>query len=488
MMENIPVVELKNVSVKAGGIPILNNINLQVRRGEQWAIIGNSGTGKTTLAHAITGKIFHSGDILFNTRRPHTGSTVMLVEQQHRFKNLSNTTDFYYQQRFNSSDAGNSITVKEALNDFAQASKSIMELDNWIDILHLAPLLEEPLIQLSNGENKRLQIAEALLSNPAILILDNPFTGLDAEGRKTLHAILDTIAANDIHVILITSPQELPETITHVGILNAGSLTILTKEQYMAQANRLVKNENRPPLDKEQLKKLSASVGAAFRYAVQMKNVSVKYGDKKILDTINWQVKKGECWNISGPNGAGKSTLLSLITADNPQAYANEIHLFDKKRGGGESIWDIKRKIGYVSPELHLFFEQHNSCFEVIASGLFDTIGLFRQPSAEQEEQVNLWVEMLGLQKIKQKPLFQLSLGQQRMVLLARALVKNPPLLILDEPSQGLDEEQAHYFKNCIDQLCRHFGTTLLYVSHYTKDIPACVDHYLKLDNGQQVK
>lgn len=488
MNEMLPIVELKNVFIKTGNTPVLNNINLCFRQGEQWAIMGNSGAGKTLFAHALMGKIFYSGEIVFTIKNTHTGTNVMMIEQQHRFKNLSNTSDFYYQQRFNSSDADNSITVREALNNFASTTNTTLDINKWVDILHLSPLLNEPLIQLSNGENKRLQIAEALLCNPAVLILDNPFTGLDTEGRKTLHAIIDKLTGNNIHVILVTSPQELPGCITHIGIIKDGKIAVFTKEQYKARATNPVTTKNNPVLNNEQLRKINNPAEIGFAFALQMKNVSIKYGDKIILDTINWEVKKGECWSISGPNGAGKSTLLSLITADNPQAYANQIWLFDKRRGKGESIWDIKQKIGYVSPELHLFFEQHNSCFDVIASGLFDTIGLFRQISTDQAEQVNLWMELFQLQKIKQRPLFQLSLGQQRMVLLARALIKNPPLLILDEPAQGLDEEQAVYFKNSIDAFCSHFGTTLLYVSHYAKDIPACVTHFLKLEKSRQVE
>jgi molybdate transport system ATP-binding protein len=485
--EICPIVELKNLSVKAGGTNILNDINLTIYRGEQWAIIGSSGAGKTTLAHALTGKIFHSGTIDFQLL-PGKANGVLLIEQQHRFKNLSNTNDFYYQQRFNSSDADNSITVLEALKNFAGDNNSTTDLEKWIEILHLTPLLQEPLIQLSNGENKRLQLAEALLSNPAILIMDNPFIGLDAEGRKTLHAITDMIIKSGVHIILITTATDLPESITHVGVLENGSLTALSKDEYYVQANKRSDKSTGKVLVEDHLRRINTSLETDFLSAIQMKNVSIKYGDKTILHNINWQVKKAECWNISGPNGAGKSTLLSLITGDNPQAYANEIYLFDQRRGKGESIWDIKKKIGYVSPELHLFFERHISGFEVIASGLFDTIGLFRKISPEQEDQVNLWIELLQLQKIKERPLFQLSLGQQRMILLARALVKNPPLLILDEPCQGLDENQSVYFKNIVDELCASFSTTLLYVSHYVKDIPACVTHYLKLENGRQIK
>ncbi|MGC4036205.1 MAG: ATP-binding cassette domain-containing protein [Chitinophagaceae bacterium] len=483
MINSKPLIELKDVSVKAGGSDVFRNVSLTINQREQWAFVGNSGTGKTSFALALMGRLFYRGEIIFHLADG--ANNIMLVEQQHRFKNLSNTSDFYYQQRFNSSDADNSLTVEQALSQFKNTGNSDDAYNKWIDLLQLNALLQEPLIQLSNGENKRLQLAEALLADPAVLIMDNPFIGLDIHGRKILHDVIDSISQKGIHVILITSPQELPAGTTHVGVLENKSIQKFSKKEYNDYTNRQSKKEF-SPINKDQLNKIEQASGNEFLFAIKMKNVSIQYGDKKILDDINWEVKRGECWNVSGPNGAGKSTLLSLVTADNPQAYANEIYLFDERRGRGESIWDIKRKIGYVSPELHLFFEQHNSCFEVIASGLFDTIGLFRQLSEKQEEKVNAWIELLQLEKIKSRLMAQLSLGQQRMVLLARALVKNPPLLILDEPCQGLDDEQADYFKNLVDQLCKHFNTTLLYVSHYQKDIPSCVNNYLKLEKGKQ--
>ncbi|MGE5106997.1 MAG: ATP-binding cassette domain-containing protein [Sphingobacteriales bacterium] len=469
------LVEIKNVSVKRGDNTILKNITLAVEEDEQWAVIGSSGSGKTTLAHALTGGIFHSGKIEINNPSSLSYSGMMLVEQQHHFKNLSNTSDFYYQQRFNSFDAEDAMTVEQALHSFKQKNK-------WIELLHLTSLLSKPLIQLSNGENKRLQLAKALSQHPQLLILDNPFIGLDVEGRQTLHSILNSIVKEKIRILLITSPDELPDYITHIAVLEKGELVWQgKKEDYhpslMKQAviNADIINE---------IKKLSLPSFNSFTYAVQMVNVHVQYGDKKILEHISWEVKKGECWNVSGPNGAGKSTLLSLISADNPQAYANEIYLFDKRRGSGESIWDIKRQIGYVSPELHLFFEQHNTCFEVIASGLFDTIGLFRQLTATQETKVGQWVKLLQLEKIRFRSMFQLSNSEQRMVLLARALIKNPPLLILDEPCQGLDEGQTNYFSKLVNEICNRLGTTLIYVSHYAKDIPQCVNHFLRLEDG----
>ncbi|HSQ44156.1 MAG TPA: ABC transporter ATP-binding protein, partial [Ginsengibacter sp.] len=222
-----------------------------------------------------------------------------------------------------------------------------------------------------------------------------------------------------------------------------------------------------------------------FSVAIKMIDTNVIYNDRKILDNINWKVNKGECWSVSGHNGSGKSTLLSLITGDNPQAFANEIYLFDKKKGSGESIWDIKQKIGFVSPELHHYFDAACSCFDVVASGLFDTIGLFKQLSDKQKIIISNWMSLLQLQKFENRLFKQLSNGEQRLVLLARALVKNPPMLILDEPCQGLDDERSAWFIALINDICVRMKKTLIYVSHYEDEIPPCVTHTLKLEQGK---
>ena len=472
--------ELQNVMIKTGTATVLENINLTIKSNEQWAIIGSSGSGKTVLAHTLAGKHFYSGKIeYFFPIKKNNKNSIVVVEQQHRFKNLSNTNDLYYQQRFNSSDSEQTITVEQELQEYVDDTNFIN--NEWLDVLHVRDLLKKPLIQLSNGENKRVQLAIALLESPALLILDNPFTGLDVEGRATLDQIINSISQKGVHVLLIASQNEIPATITHIAFLEKGKLIFAGKKENF---HFLQSVQPKNKLDAEILTQLKAPQGNNFITAIKMESVNVQYGDKKILNNINWQVKKGERWNLSGPNGAGKSTLLSLITGDNPQAYANEIYLFDKRRGSGESIWDIKQKIGFVSPELHLFFDYSATCFEVIASGLFDTIGLFRHVTYSHEQRVLSWLKLLLLENLKSKRLAQLSVGEQRITLLARALIKTPPLLILDEPCQGLDDEQIFYFKNLIDQICETFNTTLVYVSHYQYQIPECVNHFLRLENG----
>jgi molybdate transport system ATP-binding protein len=471
-----PFLTLEGVSVQMGGTPLLDNLDWTIAPGEHWALTGPSGSGKTLLAHTLLGQHFFTGKIIAPTSR------MAIMEQQHRFRNRPGSTELYYQQRFNASDADQTITVAQELSDAGWPKPD----PTLIELLHIRPLLQKPLIQLSNGENKRVQLAIALLDAPDFLILDNPFLGLDIEGRATLHDIINQLRQKGIQFLLITNPNELPTAITHVAVLSQGKWVYKGDKAGFHAGNR---PQNTPNLDAtllENLRKTATSTADTpdYTFAIRMIDTTIRYGENTILQKINWAVRKGERWNVSGPNGAGKSTLLSLITADNPQAYANEIWLFDRRRGTGETIWDIKKKIGFVSPELHLYFDTGATTATVIASGLFDTIGLFRTLDTEQETAVERWMQLLSLQPFRNRRLAQLSTGQQRMVLLARALIKNPPLLILDEPCQGLDEQQTTYLRDIVTTLCETFRTTLIYVSHYQQELPACIDHWLRLDKG----
>lgn len=478
---------LEHVQVNLGGQTVLQDIDLLIKPGEQWAVTGSTGSGKTVLAHTLAGRHFYSGRISAAFGNPESfHRLVTVVDQQHRFRDLANRSDFYYQQRYNSFDTEQTLTVEEELAAYQTENKILsggFTFTGLLQLLNIEYLLKERLIQLSNGENKRLQLMKALMKQHELLILDQPFTGLDIKGRKLLHDVLNTLSEKGIKLILITSPHELPVCITHIAVLKEGRLeAAVPRQEYLSSyhASPLV-----PTAGTKQWQQLMPANEPGFEMAVKMVDVHIRYEDRDILQHINWEVRKGEKWSLSGPNGAGKSTLLSLITGDNPQAYANEIYLFDRRRGSGESIWDIKQKIGYVSPELHLYFDATATVFQAVASGLFDTIGLFRRLNALQEEQVWQWIDMLQLRDRADKMLSRLSAGEQRLVLLARALIKNPPLLILDEPCQGLDDEQTDHFRNIIDSVCATERTTLIYVSHYQQELPRCIDHFLRIENGK---
>lgn len=196
---------------------------------------------------------------------------------------------------------------------------------------------------------------------------------------------------------------------------------------------------------------------------------------------MNWEVKRGEHWALTGENGAGKSTLLSLVCADNPQAYACDIRLFGYKRGGGESIWDIKKHIGYVSPEIYSTYRKPLSALQIVASGLRDTIGLYGKATQADIDRSKLWLSAFHALHLAERNYLQLSSGEQRLVLLVRAFVKNPDLLILDEPFHGLDNTTRHHAQRVIDLYMRNPRKTLIMVTHYNDELPSCIDHHLKL-------
>ncbi len=482
-MKQTFILKVKDLTVEKSGKTILNNVSFTINHGECVAIIGASGSGKSSLIKAISEKYFRKGSIDFNIENG-LAPQIVVITQQHHFKNLSNTSSFYYQQRFNSNDAEDALMVNEALIDAGASQQSIKEA---LNLLGIAYIQYTRLIQLSNGEHKRFQLAKAILQNAEWILLDCPYTGLDVGARRLLNEIIDRLIAKGIHILLVTSVSDIPKSVTHVALLENGELKKkITRDEFIRTKHSPTVKNQFPSLDSKSLEAMiSAYSYTDFSVAVKMVNTSVTYNDRKILENINWKVNKGECWNVSGHNGSGKSTLLSLITGDNPQAFANDIYLFDRKKGSGESIWDIKQKIGYVSPELHHYFDAGSSCYEVVASGLFDTIGLFKQLNKNQKLIIEQWLTLLQISHFEKRLFKQLSNGEQRLILLARALVKNPPLLILDEPCQGLDQQVSGWFISLINIICVRLKKTMIYVSHYEEEIPSCVSYTLKLEQGK---
>jgi molybdate transport system ATP-binding protein len=298
--------------------------------------------------------------------------------------------------------------------------------------------------------------------------------------------MLSEIIASGIHILMSTHNDEIPSSITHVGFLSDKNISILSNFENLNPGHQNWLSENQ--IDTEIINRLLVKEeGENFRKVVELRDISIKYGDKKILDGVDWTILPNEKWALKGENGAGKSTLLSLILGENPQAYANEIYLFDRKRGSGESIWDIKKQIGFVAPELARFFPSNQTCIKVILSGLFDTMGLFKKVSPEQEKSAMDWLVLFGLENVAHALFNRVSLENQRFILLARALIKNPKLLVMDEAAQGMDDLQRIRFRETVDLVSNILPVAMVYVSHYEEDIPKCVDKNFRLSNGKAV-
>lgn len=483
-----PSIIVQDLVVKMQEKTVLDGISFSLQPNQHLAIVGNAESGKTTLTKAIAGKIHFSGKVVTDfsniTGMP---TRINFVEQRYSFKNLSGISEFYYQQRYNSFDSTDAPSIFEELS---KDSKPTNNINSVLAILGIDHLKDAPLIQLSSGEHKRFQLAKSLINAPQLLILDNPYTGLDVSARKELNKILKEISDKGTQIILIPGTFSIPDFITHVAFLENKKLNFFGgKEKFQktistaiiadANQNQIIFNTDLLPFSNENFQ---------FETVVEMKNIQIKYGEHTILQNLDWKVKQGEKWLLKGRNGAGKSSLLSMITGDHPQAYSNEIYLFGKRRGSGESIWDIKQKTGYISPELHAYFDKNVSCFNAIGSGYFDTIGLFKKLSTKQYNNILQWLDFLQLSHVSNKPLHSISASLQRMILLARALVKNPPLLVLDEPCQGLDRQQSEQFVSLIDHVCSNSNKTLIYVSHDVSNIPTCVEKVLLLEKeGQKI-
>ena len=476
------LINVKNITLRMQQHTLLHNLSLKVKRGEQWLIAGSSGSGKTILLNVLAGLLKPvSGTVTTNIDANHAGKQVLLVTAKHHFKDTTNTSNLYYQQRYNSQDADQTLTVLQYLQSMVLNTSGPWNVERVMDLLLLDKLSDKSLIKLSNGETKRLRLASALLAHPFILLLDDPLAGLDYETQQRFSALLQEIIASGITIVMAGSGFEIPSVITHVAVMVHGNIiqTLPVNEFTPTQQNDASEASLMFLSDL-----LSQYKTSSYNKVVGMENVNIKYGDVEVLSDINWLVKTGDRWALFGHNGAGKSTLLSLINGDNPQAYANHIVLFDRKRGSGESIWEIKKKIGFLSPEFYQYFPTDQTALQVVESGYYDTQGLFRPSHPAKAAKALDWLKALQIEQYARHRLKNIPASAQRLCLLARALIKSPDLLILDEPCQGLDKQQRVQFNKLIDAIVEQAQLTLIYVTHYIHELPDSINKVITLKNG----
>ena len=473
-----PVVHINDLNLRYRQKAVLEGLNWVVRTGEHWLLTGESGSGKTSLAKAITGLINNNGAV-----KLHFAATlpappeVYYVANWYQFKDLEGQSNFYYQQRYNHQAFEVTSTVLAELEEFgAKKGLSLTDLERPLEALAFKGLLQSSLIQLSSGEHKKLQLVKALWLKPQLLILDQPYNGLDKASRRNLNLLLDELPEYGSQLILISNDLEIPYCINRFAEIVDGQLVQHERQQLGFVTFEEIKAV--PAFLAE------APITSSSEDVIKMIDVNISYGDKHVLKNINWEVKAGEKWLLQGPNGSGKSTLLSLLSGDHPQAYANNFYLFGHKRGTGESIWDIKKRIGLISPELHWYFDPSATVWQSVASGFYDSSGLFCEPGSTKHGQVNELLDYFGLSQYKNVLMNELPLGKQRLALLARTIIKNPELLILDEPCQGLDQQQIIHFNRLVDDLCKQ-GTTLIYVGHFEAQLPECIEKRILLENGE---
>ena len=456
-------------------------VNFCLEEGEHIAIIGRNGAGKSMFVDLLTGCHPAFPDMVrYGFDEPYDNLKYISFRDTY---GGDNDRTYFLQQRWNQMEIDEETpTVGQKLEEAYQLAgedtpaRRVLQ-KHLYELFHLESLLDKYIILLSSGELRKYKLAASLFTNPRVLIMDNPFIGLDAQTRDQLKELLTMLAKEQgLQIILVLAKtDEIPEFITH--IVEVKEMKVMPKVAHRGQSlcNPVA---NAPYSQQGQ----SPCATAAPEEVIKFNKVTIRYGTRTILKDLDWTVRKGEHWSLSGQNGSGKSTLLSLVCADNPQSYACDISLFGHQRGSGESIWDIKKHIGYVSPEMHRSYKQNIPAIQIVASGLKDTVGLYVKPNEAEQAQCRKWLKIFGIGHLADRNFREMSSGEQRLILVARAFVKEPSLLILDEPLHGLDDVNRRMVKNRVDEYCQDPEKTLIYVTHYQEELPQCIDHSLYLE------
>jgi molybdate transport system ATP-binding protein len=476
------------------------------RHGEQWAILGPDGAGKSLLVEALLGNVpAVRGEIRGPTEhdgRRRTGPSVdfaVVSPEVQRQLILSQTS--FYQSRWHSGLNEGRSTVAAFLSQNSVEDHNPFEVDGqrgdphdfnrqrrqvaaWLGI---RPLWRRPLAHLSNGELRRTVLAHALLRAPRLLILNDVFAALDPATRARLTDVLGLIMRSGWRVLLLTHrAEEIPPLTTHLLLVHGQRIVAQGRKPdvlriWRGRFDTHPKSGHKlPPPSKVRRRALGEPI-------IELKDVTILGHGKRILDRVSWTVRQGECWLVLGPNGAGKTTLLNLIQGDHPQVYSQNVRLFGMSNDSTQSLWQVRQRLGWMSPELHQHYQPDWPVLDVVLSGFANTIGLHAPCSKPQRAAARLQLRAFGLIRQARRSFGELSFGHQRLVLLARSVVKRPALLILDEPCQGLDPSQRRAFLTAVDRAVADTNATLLFVSHHRREVPRCISHVFEISQGRVV-
>ncbi|CEP34814.1 MULTISPECIES: molybdate ABC transporter ATP-binding protein ModF [unclassified Halomonas] len=470
----------------------LSEIDWIIEPYQHWVITGTNGSGKSALAAALAGV----GKIEAGTIQG-LPKNIGLVSFEAQAELIAK------ELKKDDADIMDVISLGTPVNEMIFEQCQDPELaSELVEKFGLTKLLDRAFRKLSTGETRKVMLIRALSSKPDLLILDEPFDGLDVDTLAMLQAHLASIIDTVPMVMVLNRFDEMPDFITHIAYLDkqrlekkrgdkkrgdSGRLAFTVDRQDEAAFNELyqllhLKTTDLSLPEADPANKLPALDPS--QPLVKLKQATIQYGDTVIVDKLDWTIEQGQHWQLSGPNGSGKTCVLSLITGDHPQCYTNDIFVFGFQRGNGESIWQIKQFIGYVSTALQWEYRVSTSCKNVIISGFYDSIGVYTKSTDHQKKIADQWLELLGMKDRADQPFNKLSYGDQRLLLIARAMVKHPPLLILDEPCLGLDDMNRQLVLALIEKICAGKETTVLYVNHHTEDKIKEIDNHLALEKN----
>jgi molybdate transport system ATP-binding protein len=476
-----PLIELKNVDVRLDGRRVLTRANWQLLPRQHWAVLGGNGAGKSTFLKLVRGEIWPApggGERVYrlDQREQRTAvgvrEKVPLVspEAQDRYLQLDwslRAIDVIY-----TGFRGTDYLYKLPTREQRQRATDVMAL------LRIEQLSQRNVQSLSTGELRRVLIARALVARPTILLLDEVCDGLDAPARQSLLRMLNDIAHTGTQIIYTTHRvEELVPALTHAVILDQGRIIWQGRVREMPPRTRKT--------TRRRLGKSSASAHSSGTKAlIHIDNANVYLERKRVLRDVCWQMQKEENWAVFGANGAGKTTFLKLLSGDVHPAVGGHVRRFDFT--ARNTLWHIRERIGVVSSALQAAYREPLTGAQVVASGFFGSLGLPRRLTRHQRQQVDDLLEMFEVRHLGELPAVKISYGEFRKILLLRALVHDPAIVLCDEPFDGLDAEAREAFSLMLDEVAKN-GTRLVTVTHHLADLPRSTTHALVLENGRIV-
>jgi len=495
-----PLIRLENVDVALDGNTVLRGISWRLMPGEHWAVLGGNGSGKSTFLRLIRGELWPapgSGgrrNYAFDGEEQTTAvgikERIALVSPEVQARYLQQEWKLTGLRVVHSGFGGGDYLYRRL------TSQELKRARQMVKLLKIEPLLPRDVQTLSTGELRKLLIARALVNSPPVLVCDEICDGLDAASRTSLLADLEHVAQNGIQLLYTTHrSDELLPAITHRLVLKGGRVVEQRKLPVRERGTAAVKSTSqadsapsrdatRGSSDRELVAGARQNSKRDSAALVQIENANVFLERRKVLHSVNWTLRAGEHWAIVGANGAGKSTLLKLIAGDLHPALGGRVKRFGFT--AKNTLWELRRKIGFVSPELQATYREAITGADVIASGFFSSVGLMRMPGLRLRKRVGQLVAQLGLGSLAAKSALRMSYGECRRVLLARALVHQPQLLVFDEPFDGLDAAARREMSAVLEKAVRQ-GTTLIVVTHHASDLPECITHVAELDAGRIV-
>ncbi len=479
------LIDIVNVNVALGGKSILRDISWKLQRGENWLVNGPNGSGKSTFLNLIKGSIWPAPDGVGLRTYHIEGET---SESPVGLEGKITLVSPEQQMRYERSDWN--LTAEEVVLTGFEDADLLYQRPSRIQMQRTAELFIEyglnglrkvPFTELSQGELRKILILRALVTSPVVVLLDEMGGGLDLVSCGQVLVMIGKVVRSGSQVIMTAHrAEEMIPVVTRVAELKEGRLVRQAAIERNLPGTRPVAPRSLPLLSK-----IRKGFGdKPVPIGVSMKNADVFRDDRRVLKEIEWEIGPGENWSISGPNGSGKSTLLGLVYGDFTPALGGVVDRFDEQ--GILSVQEARNRMGLVSAKLQAAHDFPVSVSEVVASGFFSSIGLIEIPDFDQWNRVQSVLEMMGLTAFAQHSITELSYGEARLVMIGRAVVHSPSLLLLDEPLEGLDAQIRETLRNCLDEFVQR-GIQLVMVSHHPDDIPESITHLLTLEEGMIV-